>query len=482
MAASLTLSWHERVSLAANDGEIVVEGPRSRLTLRRMNASLIEAMRQLAPPGADADLLREAVATSGGAESLARWLYCLDELDRRSLVQKTLVSGRDRLATVIPVGRPLDRHDRKSPSIDATTSLRLSRFAYLRREGEQMVLESPLAHSRAVLNDPRAVAVVASLAAPSSLARLEASRLLPTDAARRLVELLFEARMVDAANDQGDAARETAACETAAYEVWEFHDLLFHSRSRRGRSDAPFGGTFRFADRPPPAALKSVAGPSIALERPDLERIQRDDPPLACVQERRRSIREYGPRPITVRQLGEFLFRVARVREQRQVEVATAAGEIVLELATRPYPTGGALYELEFYVAVRNCDWLESGFYYYEPLGHRLIPVNGDRRSQESLVDEAAASAGIDSAAVHVLIILATRFQRLAWKYESIAYALTLKHVGVVYQTMYLVATAMGLAPCALGCGDADVFARASNNDYGVETSVGEFLLGSRAS
>ena len=72
------------------------------------------------------------------------------------------------------------------------------------------------------------------------------------------------------------------------------------------------------------------------------------------------------------------------------------------------------------------------------------------------------------------------RFPRLAWKYASIAYALTLKHVGVVYQTMYLTATAMELAPCALGGGDSDLFARAADTDYYAETSVGEFLLGSK--
>ena len=63
----------------------------------------------------------------------------------------------------------------------------------------------------------------------------------------------------------------------------------------------------------------------------------------------------------------------------------------------------------------------------------------------------------------------------------SIAYGATLKHVGVLYQTMYLVATAMDLAPCAVGCGNADLFARAAGTDYYAETSVGEFLLGSRA-
>lgn len=79
-----------------------------------------------------------------------------------------------------------------------------------------------------------------------------------------------------------------------------------------------------------------------------------------------------------------------------------------------------------------------------------------------------------------MLFILSARFQRLAWKYASIAYALILKQMGVMYQTMYLTATAMNLAPCALGGGDADMFARAAGTDYYEETSVGEFLLGSR--
>jgi hypothetical protein len=35
-----------------------------------------------------------------------------------------------------------------------------------------------------------------------------------------------------------------------------------------------------------------------------------------------------------------------------------------------------------------------------------------------------------------------------------------------------------GLAPCAIGSGDADLFARAAGTDYYAETSVGEFLLG----
>jgi SagB-type dehydrogenase family enzyme len=77
-----------------------------------------------------------------------------------------------------------------------------------------------------------------------------------------------------------------------------------------------------------------------------------------------------------------------------------------------------------------------------------------------------------------VYFAITARFQRVQWKYESMVYALILKHVGVLYQTMYLVATAMGLAPCALGGGNSDLFALAAGLDYYAETTVGEFVLG----
>jgi hypothetical protein len=53
-----------------------------------------------------------------------------------------------------------------------------------------------------------------------------------------------------------------------------------------------------------------------------------------------------------------------------------------------------------------------------------------------------------------------------------------MKDVGCLYQTMYLVATAMGLAPCGLGGGHSDLFAQVAGLDYFAETSVGDFVLG----
>ena len=65
-----------------------------------------------------------------------------------------------------------------------------------------------------------------------------------------------------------------------------------------------------------------------------------------------------------------------------------------------------------------------------------------------------------------ILLVLSSRFKRVAWKYSGIAYATVLKNLGVAYGTMYLVATAMNLAPCALGLGNAEKFAKLTGLDY----------------
>src|SRR5262249_24749970 len=176
---------------------------------------------------------------------------------------------------------------------------------------------------------------------------------------------------------------------------------------------------------------------------------------------------------------GEFLFRVARVKDFWQTEVPTAGGPVRLDFASRPYPAGGALYELEVYAAVNRCANLPAGLYHYDPARHRLTRVREGRAEVAALLRDAAESTAVPEDSLQVLLILASRFARVAWKYESIAYALTLKHVGVVFQTMYLAATAMGLGGCAVGGGDADRFARAAGTDYYAERSGGEFLLGS---
>jgi SagB-type dehydrogenase family enzyme len=454
---------------ADGEGTLVVQGPGARVSLRQVPVAILEALRRLEPPGLDQDRVCQLIQGNGDG-ALARWYYYLERLTQRGLLCHTARAGGTCLATLVAVSSSFASGPTQ---VVAGRRYVLSRFSYLRREATEAVLESPLAHARIILNDCRAAALVGALAAPATVGELaERAGDLGVDAVAGVLALFLRAGML------GEAGAEDRA---PALQSWEFHDMLFHARTRRGRFDAPYGGTYRLADRlPPPPALKpALTGQAHELYRPDLDRLERDDPPLARVQAQRRSIREFdATRPITDRQLGEFLFRVGRVTGYREGEVSTPRGPVRQEFAARPYPAGGGLYELELYAAIQTCNPLAPGLYHYDPGGHRLIRLQGRTPEVVALLRDAAESTATPEDTLQVLLILAARFPRVAWKYESIAYALTLKHVGVLYQTMYLTATAMGLAPCAIGGGDADLFARAAGTDYYAETSVGEFLLG----
>jgi SagB-type dehydrogenase family enzyme len=477
MASSWFLSLPEQVAVSSGAGEeLVLSGPFTRIVLRHLTPAVCAAVCRLAWPGEAEDRLAESVLAAEGPTSLARWSYHLQSLARRGLLLVSVRAGSEPLATLVPVAPSFVFVGARA--VPGRPCL-LSRFAYLHREGGDLVLESPRSFARIVLHDARAAALVHALARPARAADLaEQVPGLSAEAAGQLLALLAGAGMVEEVSDGGTTGEVT----DPALQCWEFHDLLFHARSREGRHDALVGAVYPWVGKlePPPALKPLAAAEMIELYRPDLEKLRREDPPFARVQEERCSIREYGSEPITAGQLGEFLYRVARVKDYREVEFETPAGPVTMAFTSRPYPAGGSLYELEIYPLVHACKGLEPGLYHYDPLGHRLGRVAGRTAEVEQLARTAAWSKEMATESLQVLLILAARFPRVSWKYATLAYALILKHVGVVYQTMYLVATAMGLAPCAIGDGDSDLFARAAGTDYYAEGSVGEFLLGSK--
>jgi SagB-type dehydrogenase family enzyme len=469
--------WEGTTVSTGAEGDLVLSGAYSRLVLRHLSPATAVALQRLVHPGEAAGPLAASILGAEGSAALARWYYHLQELARRHFLLLAVHDHGHRLATLEPTGPffvlPIGPAAADCPHV-------LSRFAFTRRLRDEVVLESPLAPARAVLHDDRVAALVHALAQPRRTGEL-VGRIpgLSTETASDLLALLAAAGMVREVSDNGTTVEDT----DPALQCWEFHDLLFHTRSREGRHDGPFGATYYWAGKlaPPPALKPIAAGETIELPRPDLERLQHEDPPFARVVEERCSVREYGAEPITDRQLGEFLYRTVRVKDFREEEVETANGPVGMAYTTRPYPAGGGLYELEVYLAIHACRGLDAGLYHYDPVHHRLSRVAERTPEVGQLLREAAWGTGMKPESVQVLLILAARFPRVSWKYSALAYALILKHVGVVYQTMYLTATAMGLAPCAVGVGNADVFARAAGTDYYAETSVGEFLLGSNS-
>jgi hypothetical protein len=348
-SGSLFLSLLQGATLkASGPGRLIVRARGGGVTLKHLTPGVWQALQGLGNGGSDEADLAEQVTQRDGAAGLSRFYYYLQELSQRGLLLRSATCAGRRLATLVPL----------SPHFVFTTQRLaadrpyvLSRFAYLHTKGGEVHLESGLAHARVVLHDMQAAALVHALARPCRAVDLaETVGDLPAAAVEALLTLLLHAVMIGQANDQGTSVED----DDPDLLTWEFHDLLFHARSREGRHDHLSGGTSRFLGRlnPPPARNRVQSSEILALHRPDLDRLQREDPPFSRILETRRSIRDYAPQPITARVLGEFLYRVGRVRECSQEQVSTPAASISMEFTSRPYPGGGGLSELELYVAV----------------------------------------------------------------------------------------------------------------------------------
>ena len=80
-------------------------------------------------------------------------------------------------------------------------------------------------------------------------------------------------------------------------------------------------------------------------------------------------------RPITLAELARFLDGTARVQSRWNSKLDLGDGGPMVEYAARPYPSAGASYELELYLAVDKCEGLARGFYHYDAGAHALVPI-----------------------------------------------------------------------------------------------------------
>jgi SagB-type dehydrogenase family enzyme len=461
----LSLGAHARLEHGAEGLRVSARG--QMLQLRAPTPALVNALERLTDGGATEVMLCEQALQSGEPSALFLLVGVLRALDASGVLQRRLVLDGRPMATLTPTASGF-RFCADLPLSEGRR--RLSPFAYLRADRGSMRVESPLGLARLDLHDPRAGAVAVALAEGRSLDDLKS--LFP-DLGGGLIEglvILLQnvAALVDA-NDADELAPSAAGAMPTGW--WEFHDLLFHMRSRRGRHDAPYGGTYRHETAAPPLIKPRPPGDIIPLFRPDLEQLRRTDAPFTEVLERRRSVRAYGPEPLTIEQLGEFLYRSARYQRILPADVT--------DYALRAAPSGGGLQELELYPVVAHCRGVEPGVYHYHPSEHELTRIAAPSPLFERLLEEAWITANRESP-LNVYLQITARCERVFWKYESMAYALILKNLGALYATMYFVATAMGLAPCALGGGDSELFSTVAGLDACEEPAVGEFVLGTR--
>lgn len=436
-----------------------VRTPRAELDLGQLSATVHTVLASALAGRPEQEALEQVRSAGPLAEAQLR--FALARLAGLGVLRYVVPGAHEPLATLQATTAWFTLSPLEPPP---QTPLRLSRFSLLRREGDVLVMESARVHSRVLLHHPAAAQVAWALATPRLPSEVAGVLGLEEAPTRTLVGLLARAGHLLPTDARGLTEEE----REPEWATWEFHDRLFHSRSRHVPLHAQVGASFRLKDQlPPPPALKPSQGSGMELPRPDLERLARTDPPLADVMERRRSVREYAEQPLTVEQVGALLYRCARVRERIPSDL--------YERTRRPYPSGGATHPLEVYLAVRDCAGLEPGLFHYEPQAHALERLRAAGPELEELLE----AGRVGSQPPQVLLVMTARFQRVSWKYESIAYSLLLKEAGVLLHSLQLAATAMGLAACAVGFGDAEAFARAAGLASHAETSVAEVALGS---
>jgi SagB-type dehydrogenase family enzyme len=357
------------------------------------------------------------------------------------------------------------------PALDETLPVRLSRFAIVRESDGQLVVESPMSHHRVELHRPLTTWVVGALGRPTTTGDIAQNFNVSRGLLAEILAYLVATGMA-VTGERTNGARPVFAEDDLR--TWSPHDLLFHSRSRLGRHDDAAGAAFRHVpDLPPLPVTRPVpAGERFELHRPDLDGT--GEMSLTEAIEQRHSVREFADDGPSAVQLGDLLFRTARIRSQTE---AVGAGGARYRVSQRPYPSAGSLYELDLFLTVDRCAGLPRGMYHYDPEAHALTLVNTDDAQADELLDSAMVQLGAHTRPP-VLITMTARMGRMSWVYDGIAYATTLKHVGVLQQTLYLVATMLGLAPCAVSTGDSEMATAAFGLEWPAEVAVGEFVVG----
>jgi len=362
------------------------------------------------------------------------------------------------------------------PDIEPDRPIKLSRFSGLRACDEQLLIESPVVRCKVVLHRPPATWLIGSLCRATSIAELASELRLPVAVITDVVAYLVAGGMV-LLGEQGERPR-FAEDDDQRLLPWSHHDLMFHARSRMGRHGEHSGAVFPYVDRmaAPPVTKDPPPGPRFPLYQPELTELAGRDPSLTAVVEDDRSHRRFPSRPLTAKQLGELLFRVARIRWTKLVNTVDGISYLVSD---RPYLSTADLYELELYLSLDRCAGLSRGSYHYDPREHALTMINDSDPDLVELMDAAKVAAGSTQRPA-ALITVTSRVARLAWMYSGIAYSTTLKHVGALQQTLQLEATAMGLASCPVAVGDGIAADLALRLDWPAEVSVGEFIVGGR--
>lgn len=158
--------------------------------------------------------------------------------------------------------------------------------------------------------------------------------------------------------------------------------------------------------------------------------------PLEEAIGKRRSVRNYSGKPITLFQLSQLLFSAQGITGK------------MYNKHLRTAPSAGALYPFEIYVIANNVEDLPQGIYHYAVLNHTLELIEtGDFRKEitsAGLKQEMLGDAGIT-------FVLSAIFDRARCKYGERGVRYVYIEAGHISQNIYLQAVSLGLGSVSVG-------------------------------
>ena len=182
----------------------------------------------------------------------------------------------------------------------------------------------------------------------------------------------------------------------------------------------------------------------------------------------RRSVRSFSDTEVELPVVGEILHQAIRCNCTR---VSTTGARVHF----RPYPSGGGLFPIEFYLLLLRTKGVRPCIAHYDPRRHCLEVIDGEfdvERVHDSLIQRDVAKGA--SAAVAMTALC----QRSTTKYGSRGYRFALLEAGHAGQNLCLVAGANGLGSLVLGGFFDDEIEKLLQVDGVVETVVSVVLMG----
>jgi oxazoline/thiazoline dehydrogenase len=227
MSQHFLLSFTKNISLIEQPEteRLVLQSSNRSLTFKQARPGLKAALKTLASAGATLVELNQIVQQDDEDFPLLRLYGYVQKFSTLGWLCHSVSAAGQAIATAVPL---TSEYQFAYTEVATESKYVLSRFAYCHSVGGQLLLESPLSQAQVQLLDGKGAALFGQLVKPCSCSELIAEVPgLSLETTKQFINLLLSLQML--AEVREDGMTEEQANDTLAQ--WEFHDLLFQSRS-----------------------------------------------------------------------------------------------------------------------------------------------------------------------------------------------------------------------------------------------------------